>query len=180
MSAAGPIAHQIVRWLSGSRRWHVPGNPYVMIYGPTFRRLAWWTGLSLPALVVLGVLIDPQLRDWETFREVCLCGAAISFPMGLIWGNEAYRTRVVVDERQIALRSAWLWKREIAWDEVDKVSFNLGPQWFVIRSCDGTKLRVPILMDGIGRFVVDLTNRVPAAKRQAAQSGIALVRADFR
>ncbi len=168
----GPLAHWIMCTLCSKSRRHVEGQTYVMTYGRPFRYFAIGMTVALPVLVVLITPIDPELQNiqtfWYVFRGACLFGGI----PGLLLCNEGFRSRIEVDTESIKARSAWTGKKQVRWDGIASITFTQGSEWFVIRPVKGRCIRVPILLDGIGRFIDDFRASLPHDRWNNARVGI--------
>lgn len=175
----GSVAFLILRLLGKRTQPQLAGTPYTLQYGTAFRYFAIGLTVVLPCLTVLGTLIDPQLREAETFWYVFKLAWLFGGVPGLLLCNEAYRTRITIDADLIQAHSAWTGRKSIPWNEIDTITFTTGSEWFVIHSSKSRKIRVYILLDGISRFIDDFKRKMEYTKWEQAESGINLVNTLF-
>ena len=107
-------------------------------------------------LGIMGVVVLPAVMFVHGFREpqepLIAFGLAGSFAgMGLVLYVVSQRVIVLTSE-DVASFSPWSESRSMKWDEISKVTFSDGPQWFVLHSPSGKTIRVHLALHGIGDF----------------------------
>src|SRR5262245_13483565 len=135
----------------GPRKVDAPNVLHVLRYGAMLRTLALVLAL-LPPMIMTYVIATFPLRNEKalyvagcSFLAVCLIGGVllIEVARGQVWISEDKVWRISPWSRQPI---------EIAWSEVEQVSYSSVNSWFLVRGA-GKTARVSTYLIGIGEFV---------------------------
>jgi hypothetical protein len=139
------------------------GGRLVLRYPLGFRifSLALFPVLSfLFCLGAVGVVRNPDaLRRWETF-----VGAGFVILPAALGGYlvvESFRVRIAITSEGISSDSPWQGNRTLRWDEIGSVSYSCVPNWFVITSDSGARVRAHIFLNGLPWLAQALISNVP-------------------
>ena len=75
---------------------------------------------------------------------------------------ECFFARVVISEESITSISPWSGQRTFKWAEIHSISYSKTSKWYIIRNCDGKKIRASDYLAGISELAVELKRRVPS------------------
>jgi hypothetical protein len=137
-------------------------------------------GLSLFASILIGFAAlwsgagdrTPRLEDLSILLAVCLACGSLS-----VW--DAFRSGLVVGEEGIERHSSWLGRDFMAWNEVDRLTFDRARVEFVIRAADGRRFHVAATLAGVGLLLDRCERRLPSSAMMGAEPGYAAIRRKF-
>ena len=117
----------------------------VLRYDRRYRALSVLLGLGV--LLVWSVLL--ARRQFATSLDAYL--GTILIVLGIVWLMlEVLRTHIRITPEGLVKRGAWGRTRALSWSAIRQVKYSVLNQWFVFIGADRTRLRVSILMGGIG------------------------------
>jgi hypothetical protein len=113
-------------------------------------------------LTLLAIVNRPREDEmWCLFLSYALYGI-LNLPMWWIvtrWG-------VTISERGLECRSPWRRRRFVTWDEIVDVTYGEVGKWYILRTRDGYRFRVPQQMiPGVHDFLQAVSQHRPEAVR---------------
>ncbi len=146
----GILSPLLVTGLFRSVRWHGQRANLVrkqVVCPSLVKWFAMIATLFFAGITLLSCLYDKPNSQWTGL----VAGGVVTLGAGLFWIDCAFR-RLVYDEYQIMLFSAWRMDRHAAWEEIRDISYSPLCQWFVL-DAGGRMFRVYEFMSGIREFI---------------------------
>jgi hypothetical protein len=134
-----------------------------------FRGFALFAGLGIPLTITVLVVFNPPQKPGDVYAILGLYGLFILLSAPLLW--ESWRFAVYVSPKGIECRSPWRPGRFLPWRDIEEVSFSPMNSWFVIRSTDGWKFRVHLMVPGLSQFLEQCEQHLPAGALDGAEVG---------
>jgi hypothetical protein len=124
-------------------------------YPPATRALVW-------GLFVLGIAGAALITGYNAVHGAALVGISIGLGLVVVLvGMVAEFTRVRVEwtDTAVSFASPWSAPRSLEWDEIVDVTYSRTAGWFVVRARNGTKIRLPHLLGGLGDLLEEMQLR---------------------
>jgi hypothetical protein len=117
-----------------------------------FRGFAVLAAFGMPlAITALLIFVMPPKNAGDVLAVIAIY--ALFFVLGgpLLW--EASRFALGVSKAGLDCRSPWRASRFVPWTEVTQISYSSINSWFIIRTRDGWKFHVSVLVPGLSEFL---------------------------
>jgi len=154
----------VMLWLAVAlTRRRPPATPGILAelhYGRFLRLFALVIALIIPALMAYVVWFLP----WIGPEHLVIAGGAFSC-MSVLGGLlllETEKVRLYVAGDRLVGLSPWRRRREIAWHDVQDVSYSRLNRWFVITGPGGRRIRASRSLVGLPVLLAAIREKVPA------------------
>jgi hypothetical protein len=157
------VEHLVVLLIQATARKTARRDPFsgesVLVYTWPIRLVGWLgAGISLSGAAFMAVAGVPVKQGHALF--VILWAALTASQLWLL--IESMCTRVRIGDRSLVRLSAWHLPRTIDWNDVVEVRYKSPGGMFIVVDDKGTTIKIPILMEGLGSFIVLIRSRLPA------------------
>ncbi len=141
----------------------------VLKYGWMMRGLSFLaTGFSVALALVLLLNDGPGNRDNDRIVGVGLLAFGLSEGFLIL---ETVGVSIRLGDESIVGYAPWRMPRTIDWKDVRHVHYSHAMKWFIITGSNGTKIRVSVLISGVGTLVTEIHSRLAPPAYEKALSG---------
>jgi hypothetical protein len=123
-------------------------------------------------LIVAILATEGIAKPGNTPLVIGLAAIALlaSFPV-----LEAFGVSIRLGDQSIIGCAPWRLPRTIDWNDIQSIKYSHSMKWFLIEDANGSKIRVSILISGLGDFATEIRNRLQPAIYQQAKPGFDMV-----
>jgi hypothetical protein len=171
------IEHQIVELIKARARKTAKTDPstgeLVLVYTWPVRLVGFLGSVLSVAGGLMMVMEGVPVRAGHALFVILWALIAVSQFWLLI---VSMTTRVRIGDRGFVGQSAWYLSKEIAWDDIVEVRYRRFGDDFLVLDGQGTTIKIPLFMEGLGSFVQRVRSRLPATVYHKATPGFVKVR----
>lgn len=149
------IVPLILGWLlrSANSATKKVGGVSWLTYSNEMKLLSVVLSLIVPALIILWFNVDA--KDKEPVAWMIALFGGLTLPLFL----ELFFVRIGYDSKKIYCKSIWRPNRDVAWPDVQSVTFSQSMSWWVLETNHSGKIRVSQFMSGVPELLKELEKR---------------------
>lgn len=128
------------------------GGTKLLKYGKPLKILAVVIWCILLTAFLIATVWPPPAKDLNSALFLGIAFTVLNGALTLeVWG-----VSIVFDECGIVAHSPWRFSRSVNWDEITRVQYSYGCQWYLINAGNKGYIRAPIFLNGMAPFLNEL------------------------
>lgn len=110
-------------------------------------------------VTVISNLFPNETTTWKSTTVFILFSL-----LGVYIILDFLRSKFTVTSSAIEYRNLFFKTSELRWDEIEKVDFSRINSWFILKTRDNKRIRVSLMLKGMGEFRILLSEKINESK----------------